>query len=258
MKMVTKKLELFFILILISGCAITVGTKSEKKVKRKSYTYHYVRKGENLFRISKYYYGAKTVKEIKEGIERIKRANNLKDENLYVGEKLLIPGTYKKQPSYPLLPPKEVVKKEKYETPISKEEKRPDIPQPIIKDKAFIWPVKGKIICKYGELGNKGLDIMVEPGSDVLAASGGEVVYAGITRKYNETIIIKHTEQLYTIYAHDIEILVKKGDKVNKGEVIGKIKGETQRKRYIHFEIRINSQPVNPLIYLPERNERKN
>ena len=248
--MITEKLELFLILILISGCAITVGTKSEKKVRRKSYTYHYVRKGENLFRISKYYYDAKTVKEIKRGIERIKRANNLKDENLYVGQKLLIPGTYKKQPSYPLLPPKEVIQKEKYETPIAKEESPQ--PHPIIKDKAFVWPVKGKIICKYGELGNKGIDILVEPGSEVVAASGGEVVYVGITGKYKETIIIKHTEQLYTIYGHDIEILVKKGDRVKKGQVIGKIKGETQRKRYIHFEIRISSQPVNPLIYLPE------
>jgi len=241
------KFEIFFFIFLISGCAITVATKSENKQKE-IYAYHEVRKGENLFRISKYYYEGKTSEEIKRGVEKIMRANNLKNENISVGQKLKIPGTNKKQPSYALSPPD-----------VSP---NPSLPQintqretevKIIKDSVFIWPCEGKIICRFGELGNKGIDIMVEPGIDILASSDGEIVFTGNTKKYDETIIIKHPANIYTVYAHDIEIKVKNGDKIKKGEQIAKVKSGTQKKRYIHFEIIIDGINVDPLNYLPQK-----
>jgi len=245
-KRIYKQIEIFLIIFLISGCTFTVGTGSKKK-KEKNYTYHYVRKGENLFRISKYYYNGKSVSEIKKGIEKIKKANHLSNSNIKLGQKLFIPGTYKKQPSYALTPPEEVKKIPATKTNKSGKEKF----IPIIKDKAFVWPVKGKIINEYGEFGNKGIDVEVNPGSEVFATCDGTVIYTGITAKYQETIIIKHTNNLYTIYGHDMEILAKKGDEVKKGQIIARIKSGTQKKRFFHFEIRIGENSVDPLKYLP-------
>ena len=248
-KEIYKQIEIFLIIFLISGCTFTVGTGSKKKRER-NYTYHYVRKGENLFRISKYYYNGRNVYEIKRGIERIKKANHLPNSNIKLGQKLLIPGTYKKQPFYALTPPEEIKK-----TIITKNKETGGKEEyiPIIKDKAFIWPVEGKVINAYGEFGNKGIDIEVNPGSEVVATCSGTVIYTGITAKYQETIIIKHTNNLYTIYGHDMEILAKKGDGVKKGQIIARIKSGTQKKRYFHFEIRIGESPVDPLKYLPEK-----
>ena len=79
------------------------------------------------------------------------------------------------------------------------------------------------------------------------------MIYTGLTAKYQETIIIKHTDSLYTIYGHDMKILAKKGEEVKKGEIIARIKSGTQKKRYFHFEIRIGESPVDPLKYLPEK-----
>lgn len=253
MQMVKNKIELLLLLILISGCTVTVGTSSSSSgSKTPSSTYHYVRKGENLFRISKYYYDAELVKDVNKGIEKIKKANNLKDESLSTGQKLYIPGTAKKQPSYALLPPDKIspvvttTPEVKPETPVIEEVR------PIIADKVFIWPVTGTIICKFGELDNQGIDIRVEPGTNVLAADSGTVVFAGITPKYQETIIIEHSSNAFTVYGHDIDTLIKQGDMVKKGDVIGKVKSGTTRIRYLHFEIRIDNIPVNPVLYLPE------
>ncbi|MCM8809570.1 MAG: peptidoglycan DD-metalloendopeptidase family protein [Candidatus Omnitrophica bacterium] len=239
---ILKKIEIGLFLFLISGCAVTIATKPEKA----HFTYHEVRKGETLFRISKYYYEGETVEKINQGVEKIMKANNLKNENISVGQKLLIPETNKQQPSYALLPPTDI-KPQTIQPPVEK----------IIKESMFIWPTYGKIICKFGELGNKGIDLMVEPGVDVVASNDGEVVFAGITKKYDETIIIKNSPSIYTVYAHDLEIKVKNGDKVKKGEIIGKVKSGTQKKRYIHFEIIIDGVNVDPLKYLPVQDEKQ-
>ncbi|MCM8785819.1 MAG: peptidoglycan DD-metalloendopeptidase family protein [Candidatus Omnitrophica bacterium] len=238
---ILKRIELGLFIFLISGCAITIATKPEKV----NFTYHEVRKGETLFRISKYYYEGETVEKIKQGIEKIMKANNLKNENISVGQRLLIPETNKQQPSYALLPPADIKPQSFVET------KTLEIETKIVKESMFIWPVYGKIICKFGELENKGIDLIVEPATDVVASQDGEVVFAGNTKKYDETIIIKHNPSIYTVYAHDLEIKVKNGDRVKKGETIGKVKSGTQRKRYIHFEIIIDGVNVDPLKYLP-------
>lgn len=239
-----QKIEFGFLLFLISGCAITLGIKPQK-----GNTYHYVKKGETLFRISKYYYEGETVEEIKIGIEKIKKANDMKDENIYVGQKLIIPDTKKKQPDYALLPPETI-----FPPQVKEEIEKPTelVKTPIIKESKFIWPVDGKIICRFGELGNKGIDLMVEPGSQVISSADGEVVFVGDTRKYGETIILKHSSSTYTVYGHDIEIKVKNGDKIKQGQILAQVKSGTQRKRYIHFEIIIDGVNVDPLIYLPK------
>jgi murein DD-endopeptidase MepM/ murein hydrolase activator NlpD len=246
------KIELFLLLILISGCTITVGTTSRNTSGTSEYTYHYVRRGENLFRISRYYYDTESVKAINAGIEKIIKANNIRPEQISVGQRLLIPGTTKKQPSDPLLPP--TTTPPVIEPQVSPTEQRPaEEFHPMITDKAFIWPVTGKVTCGFGELDNQGIDILAKPGADILAADSGSVVFSGTTPKYQETIILEHQDSIYTVYGHDLEILVKQGDAIKKGDTIGKVKSGTHRIRYLHFEIRIDNVAVNPLVYLPEQ-----
>ncbi len=262
-----KKLQiLILLLMLISGCTLTVGTTSTTSSKTEDVTSHYVRRGENLFRISKYYYGLEKTMEIHRGIDRIKKANSMNEEKLSVGQKLLIPGTDKKQPSYALTPPvsslAEPFKQDYPEPPTEKMAPEtpellpmPENPVPIIKDKVFLWPVTGKIICNFGELGNQGIDIAVDPGKEIVAADNGKVVFAGMTAKHQETVVLEHLNGIYTIYGHDMEILIKQGDNIARGETIARIKSGTHRIRYLHFEIRIGTVSVNPLFYLPERDK---
>ncbi len=252
LQMIKNKIELLLLLVLISGCTITIGTTSRADMKTREYTHHYVRKGENLFRISKYYYDAELVRDIKAGVQKIKEANHISGEQLSVGQKLLIPGTTKKQPSYPLLSSGSTSPVVTSPGSIPEQSTAEEF-HPIITDKIFIWPAKGKVICGFGELDNQGIDILVDPGTNVVASNDGRVVFSGITPKYQETVIIEHSEKTYTVYAHDLEILVKQGDTVKKGATIGKIKSGTHRIRYLHFEIRIDNVAVNPLAYLPEQ-----
>ncbi len=252
---IKNRFELLLPLLIISGCTITVGTTSGKAPfsRVQESTYHYVRRGENLFRISKYYYAAETIKDIHEGVNRIKTANKLVGEQLSTGQRLLIPGTTKKQPSFSLLPPDAVTPSRPSHGELPGQQPPAEEFRPMITDKAFIWPVTGKIMCGFGELDNQGIDILAAPGTNVLASDDGRIVFSGTTPKYQETVIIEHAANTFTVYGHDLDILVKQGDAVKKGDVIGKIKSGTTRIRYLHFEIRIDNTAVNPVIYLPEQ-----
>lgn len=229
-------------IFLISGCTLTVGTKypekkSQTKISQTSGVWHTVKKGENLYRISLYYEVSR---------DEIKKANNMESDNIFVGQKLFIPGTSKKTPLFPLTP--ETMQPEKETKP---QEPEPETkPETIIKEKNFIWPVEGKIICNYGELGNKGIDILTKAQSSVKAAKEGKIVYVGTTAKYGETIIIEHENEVFTVYGHDMIAKVKQGQTVKKGFVIAEMKNSGQNRRYLHFEIRIKNNPVNPLNYL--------
>ena len=261
---IREKLQFLLLLAaLVSGCSLTIGTTSTTSVKSSGETLHTVMKGENLFRISKYYYDLESTIEIHKGIERIKKANGMEHEQLSVGQRISIPGTDKKQPRFALTPPVAPSGETPGQAapPESRQEEPPVAdplppvmdPVPIVKDKMFLWPAKGRIICNFGELGNQGIDIAVSSASEVVASNSGKVIFAGTTAKHQETVILEHQNDIYTVYGHDMEILVKQGDTIGKGDNIGKVKSGTHRIRYLHFEIRIGTVPVNPLIYLPEQ-----
>lgn len=118
----------------------------------------------------------------------------------------------------------------------------------------WIWPVKGKITSTFSktDTARKGIDIASRLGSDVYASNNGTVVYSGDgLRGYGELIIIKHGNNLLSAYAHNSKRLVKEGQSVKQGAVIAKTGKGTDGKPLLHFEIRKNGQPVNPLSYLP-------
>lgn len=119
----------------------------------------------------------------------------------------------------------------------------------------FIWPVWGRITSGFGlrhKRFHKGLDIAAPLGTKVIAADNGIVKFSGRVKKYGYVVILQHSDYFETRYAHLSKILVNNGDKVQKGEIIGFI-GKTGRATgyHLHFEIRIDNEPVDPLKFLP-------
>lgn len=117
------------------------------------------------------------------------------------------------------------------------------------------WPTLGAILKGYAPAqGSKGLDIGGNMGQPVFAAAPGRVVYSGNALKgYGELIIIKHDETFLSAYGYNRKRYVAEGDFVTTGQPIGELGLGPESKPLLHFEIRKNGQPVNPLLYLPKR-----
>jgi lipoprotein NlpD len=120
----------------------------------------------------------------------------------------------------------------------------------------FIWPVEGVLTSKYGQRSGNfhaGIDLAAPIGTPVVAADDGEVIHAADqTTGYGNLVIIKHRDNFFTVYGHLSEILVESGERVRKGQVIGKV-GNTGRSTgpHLHFEIRHRKDAVDPLTLLP-------
>lgn len=118
------------------------------------------------------------------------------------------------------------------------------------------WPVAGKLIALFqGDSGsNKGIDLSGKLGEPVLAAASGRVVYAGSGLSgYGKLLIIKHNETFLSAYAHNDEMSVKEGDLVKVGQRIADMGSSGTDRVKLHFEIRSEGSPVDPLKYLPKR-----
>lgn len=118
----------------------------------------------------------------------------------------------------------------------------------------WLWPSSGALLGGYNQEGGKGIDIAGERQSPVMAAAPGKVVYSGSgLRGYGKLLIVKHSGEFLTAYAHNHQLLVKEGDWVKKGQKIAEM-GDTDSDRVkLHFEIRQFGKPLDPLKYLPER-----
>ncbi len=120
----------------------------------------------------------------------------------------------------------------------------------------FNWPVRGRLLSIYGSKGeglhNDGINIVAPRGSSVRAAGGGVVAYAGNElRGFGNLLLIKHPGGWVTAYAHNDALMVKRGDKVNKGQIVAKVgaSGNVSRPQ-LHFEIRKGKRAINPLRHL--------
>ena len=120
----------------------------------------------------------------------------------------------------------------------------------------WAWPASGSLIGRFASNGslNKGIDIAGQLGQPVLAASGGTVVYAGSgLRGYGELVIIKHNETYVSAYGHNRRLLVREGQQVKVGQSIAEMGSTGTDRVKLHFEIRRQGKPVDPLQYLPRR-----
>ncbi|MEO6919774.1 MAG: peptidoglycan DD-metalloendopeptidase family protein [Collimonas sp.] len=117
----------------------------------------------------------------------------------------------------------------------------------------WMWPAEGKQVGAFDQ-GKKGIDIAGKSGQAVVAAAGGKVMYAGSgIRGYGNLVIIKHTNNLLSAYAHNKTILVKEGQTVSKGQKIAEMGNSDSDVVKLHFEIRQQGKPVDPSKFLPNR-----
>jgi len=227
-KYIMKKfIYLLVLCFLISGCSTTPEVARMEPLPRPSAlgVYHQIAKGETLWRIGKSY---------NVEISKIVSANRLGDPSkIEVNQMLFIPGALIKQ---------DIVVKYS--------------PTKTSKD-GFILPVNGKIISYYGHKNgniiNRGIDIQASEGAAIAATKDGIVTFCDNKVKgFGKTIIIDHMNSFSTVYAYNSENSVKAGDKVKRGQVIGKVGKSSRTGVYtLHFEIRKNQKTVNPFYYLP-------
>jgi murein DD-endopeptidase MepM/ murein hydrolase activator NlpD len=120
----------------------------------------------------------------------------------------------------------------------------------------FLWPVKGKLLSSFGPkkggLHNDGINIAAPRGTAIVAVENGVVAYAGNElRGFGNLLLIRHADGWISAYAHNDTLLVKRGDKVTRGQPIARL-GSTGSvtSPQLHFELRRGADPVDPLKYL--------
>ena len=185
--------------------------------------YHRMIKGQTLWRISKIY---------NVGLDELVRINNIADvRNIKTGQLIFVPKT------------KDTISHPQNITLESFEE--------------FIWPVKGKIVSYFGEIHknmlNKGLNIRVSSGAEIIAARSGLVsFYSPNFGSFGKTIIIDHQDGYFSVYSQVTETFVNTGEVVTRGKKIARLIYKRKNlSNYLHFEIRKRHVPQNPLFYLP-------
>ncbi len=209
---------------------------------------HVVRRGDNVYRIA-----------TNNGITALDLAlwNSIPPPyTIHPGQRLkLYPGG----PSYPSRPVAS--------TPVSSGTNRPPASRPSTAQPTPVyapadsklgwrWPTDGQLIARFvsGDPTKQGIDVAGSSGQAVRAAADGVVVYSGSGLVgYGELIIVKHNEQWLSAYGHNRARLVNEGTLVKGGQQIAEMGRTGAARDMLHFEIRYNGKPVDPLAYLPKR-----
>jgi len=218
--------------------------QSKKKLtqSKKSKKYHIIKKGETLYSIA-WEYGL--------DYKQLAKYNRIRwPYTIYVGKKLTLKAKRASQTK------KNLKKRKNYKTKKIKKTKKVN-KQTKVASKYKLkwqWPIKGKIIQKFNlKKDKKGIDIAIaKKGLKIRAAESGKVVYSGHGLSgYGLLLIIKHNNRYLSAYAHNSKLLVNEGMNIKKNQVIA-LSGKTSTDRVkLHFEIRLDGNPVNPLKYLP-------
>ena len=194
------------------------------------YRIHVVKRGETLWRISKRY-GV--------SLHDLIAVNHLDDpSHVIAGTRLIIP--------------MHMIRKDtKLKVPSASTHSRRKISN---SKQGFIWPVRGKIVTFFGKTKSKvskGIEIQAPLGALVRATQSGKVIYSGRYGPFGNTVILEHSNNFSSVYAHNQKNLVKVGQWVSQGQAIATV-GKSGHADFpnLHFEIRKKSKAVDPLIYL--------
>jgi len=188
--------------------------------------FHVVQPGQTVWRIAKAY-GV--------SLDLLAGVNELEDPTLIeTGQRLFIPGADR------------LLEVEVYQPENQPAEERTS-------DLQLQWPLSGTITSRFGgRRHHTGLDIAAPRNTLVLAAAAGEVTYSGNgLRGYGNLVVIDHGQGVVTLYAHNRRNIVRKGDRVKRGERIARV-GSTGHSTgpHVHFEVQIDGKRVNPQHYL--------
>lgn len=211
---------------------------------------HVVQRGDSLSKIAARY---------DVDMYQMARANGLAPPYvIHPGQRLILPGAaYLPPPDAAPLPPIERTVADK--PVVAKAAPRPDAvpePPPAAGD-GFVWPLRGRVVSGFGPkeagLHNDGINIAAPRGAPVRAAQNGVVAYAGNElRGFGNLLLVKHADGWITAYAHNEELLVKRGDKVTRNQAIAHVGSSgSVNAPQLHFEVRKGKRPMDPLLYLP-------
>lgn len=244
-------IRLFFFLSLFSiflGCQILKNLDILSSNQRG--IYHTVQEGQTLYFIALAY---------DVDVNQLRQINGIYDPTkLQVGTRLWIPG--KRQVlEIDLKKSKQGVIKKKGEG-IKKSSNTKSMSRKAVKaEKGFlIWPVRGQLTSKFGNRNGRhhdGIDIGSRKGTPIVAVANGKVMFSGWgPTGYGLMLIIRHKKNLTTVYAHNAHLHVHKNQVVRQGQRIASV-GSTGRSTgpHLHFEVRNDTHPQNPLNYLPKR-----
>lgn len=127
-------------------------------------------------------------------------------------------------------------------------------PAPVESSVQWAWPAAGKVIEGFEDPRNKGIDIAGAEGEAINVAADGKVVYVGsAVRGYGNLVIVEHTDDFISAYAHNRQIVVKQGQQVKRGQKIAEMGKSDADRPKLHFEIRKQGKPLDPQRYLPPR-----
>lgn len=132
----------------------------------------------------------------------------------------------------------------------------PKVALPPVGSRCWLWPAKGKVVAaySYSEGGNKGIDIAGSRGQSIYASGPGSVVYAGNQlRGYGNLVMIKHSEDYITAYAHNDIILVNTGQAVKAGQKIATMGSSGSTSVLLHFQLRYRATAIDPQRYLKNK-----
>ncbi|HVR80979.1 MAG TPA: peptidoglycan DD-metalloendopeptidase family protein, partial [Luteimonas sp.] len=247
---IVRAIALLAVALLLAACGSShvvreYGTRSGKPVRVSTPRYGAaatVQRGQTLYRIA-----------TDNGISALDLAvwNNIAPPyTIYPGQRLrLYPGGAARQAvSSAVAPPRRAVATTRSVTPA------PVAATPEQSPFAWRWPVDGQLIGRYvpGEPTQQGIDVAGNAGAPVRAAADGVVVYSGSGLVgYGELIIIKHNDQWLSAYGHNRSRMVNEGQIVKAGQQIAEMGHSGAARDMLHFEIRYNGKPVDPLQYLP-------
>jgi lipoprotein NlpD len=249
MSRIASQLSLLLILLLIAGCSGYRGVAPVSDKTRQSASsgnqWVTVRKGDTLFSIS-FANGRNHLD--------VARLNGIKPPyTIYPGQRIKVVG---KAP-----PPKKVSRSYKKPNTVNSRpvKKTTAKRKPVAKRSSSVtwsWPVSGKVIRSYSSSAprKKGIGITGRRGEIIRAAGAGKVVYSGDgLLGYGNLIILKHNESYLSAYAHSLSVFVKEGQVVKRGQKVATMGLNENGTPMLHFEIRRNGKPVNPISYLPRR-----
>ena len=197
---------------------------------------HRVQKGDTLYSIA-WRYGL--------DYKGLAAVNSIKSPyTIFVDQKIVLRGEPKKS-----VRKKSTQCKKTQPKPCTQSPSPPNVPQVV-----WQWPIKGEVIKGFSLSGNlnKGIDIKGGTGARVNAAAAGVVVYAGGNlRGYGKLVIVKHNDRFLSAYGNNQDIRVQEGDRVTSGQMLARVGTSGSDIEMLHFEIRLNGKPENPLQYLP-------
>lgn len=258
---------LLFVLLALAGCSHTPPPVEESKVVVKGGKapvrpdFHIVERGDTLYSIA-FRYGL--------DFRGLAGANGIGEPfTIFPGQKLRL-GTAKPVQSLPKTvtrpapppPARPVAGKAPAATPGK--------PQPVVTAPAagsgavgmapmhgpWAWPVPGAVVGRFNPngIGPKGIAMAGNAGDPVRAARDGRVVYTGSSLVgYGQLVILKHDDVYLSAYAHNSRLRVKEGDQVKAGDVLAEMGSSGTDRTKLHFEVRRNGDPIDPLTVLPRR-----